>query len=192
MCLCLLAWLLGTAFLNDVPNHGVPRGESIDVAVAAVDPLVIEAQEFVANQRIKQSVEKLIERKGIDASRLPYPIAVPQGRIQLRTDARTVRIGKKVFTRVDWSMQVPEGISNEFTYHVFVAHYLGRDSRGTRHGWGMASTQLNEQEHTISSDSVATQIGEHRLLAILTAWSIKTEQAHILAVTESDYIVSSK
>jgi hypothetical protein len=179
-------------FLNDVPSSGIPRDEGIDVAVAAVDPLVVEAQEFVANQRIKQSVEKLIERKSIDASKLPYPIAVPQGRIQLRTDLRTVRLGKKVFTRVDWSMQVPAAVSNEFTYHVFVAHYLGENSRGTRHGWGIASTQLNEQEHSISSDSVASQIGEHRLLAILTAWSIKTEQVHILAVTESDYIVTSK
>jgi hypothetical protein len=185
----LLCFSLLAVHLAAPLSHGAE--ESIErVELDPPDALLAEVQQLLETVPIQPFTERLVARKELDKGDLPFPNAVPTGTVTLQVSERRIPESERFVTRAGWLTNVPKAVDSQFVYHLHVAHLVGGEYRSGHRTWGVAMTQFNGTTYNSSVSGTATEVGDHRVLGILCALSIKTRQVFVLDVVEATYSVT--
>ena len=166
--------------------------DGLEIKLGAPDPLLDEAQQVLDRVSIKRCVEKLVTRKRIRSEALPVPHTFPTGSLQLQMSDKRLNLADRFAAKASWSTTIPEPIDGQFVYHMHVAHFVGLKYCDGHSKWGVAMAQFSGNTYGTLVNAMANQPGQHRLLGILSAWSIKTEDTYILDVAETVYAVEDR
>ncbi len=179
--------LIGVLVVGATPDVTREGGE---IALGAPDPLVVEAQQVLEKVQIKRQVEGMVKRKQIRAEELPAPATFPKGTVQVELSDARVKVADHLSAKVSWSMNVPPQADSQFVYHMQLAHFVGERYAHGHGKWGVAMAQFNDTSYGAVVRTETSRPGEYRILGILSAWSIKTEETYILDVAEKVCVVS--
>lgn len=183
--------LLVVVCVSAAPLAPLPNGDEIEIEVGPPNLLVTEALEFLETSPIKPAVEKLVQRKQISAAKLPPPAAIPAGALQLELSDQQLPPEARFSTKASWSMQVPKAVDSQFVYFLQLVHISERGRAEGYRTWGVAKAEFNGQRYASLVMQDAGRLGDHRIMGMLVAWSIKTEESFVLDVVEASFKVAA-